>query len=129
MSQMSTVKTAALSCIGYMTPIFHPITDYATVHKCLVRSLKASAELPQRFTFVTMDLAAAAWIAYDMIFDSAGGSRSELSNIIIHTGPFHTMCAYMGAIGHTMTGTGFEEIVIESGVCASGTIDRVNLRQ
>jgi len=123
-SQMSTVQTAALSCIGYMTPIFQPITDYATVRECLVRSLKASAELQQRFTFVTMDLAAAR-IAYDVIFESAGGSRSDLSNVIIHIGPFHTMCAYMGAIGHMIAGSGFEEIVIESGVCASGSIDRV----
>ena len=100
------------------TPFF---TELLTVHECLVRSLKASAELQQRFTFVTMDLAAAR-IAYDIIIDSAGGCRSELSNIV-HIGPFHTMCAYMGAIGYTMAGTGFEEIMIESGVCARLLVD------
>ena len=35
------------------------------------------------------------------------------------------MCSYMGAIGKMMNGSGLEEIIIESGVCASGSIAKV----
>ena len=31
----------------------------------------------------------------------------------------------MGAIGKMMSGSGFEEIVIQSGICASGSLDQV----
>lgn len=40
-------------------------------------------------------------------------------------GPFHTLCSYMGAIDKMMTGCAFEKILIESGLCASGSIDQV----
>ena len=35
------------------------------------------------------------------------------------------MCSYMGSLGKMMTGSGFEDILIESGVCASGSIAKV----
>lgn len=34
-------------------------------------------------------------------------------------------CTYMGALGKYMKGSGFEEVIIESAVCASGSIERV----
>jgi len=52
-------------------------------------------------------------------------SRSDLSTVVVHIGAFHTMCAYMGALGHMMSGTGFKEILIEADVCASGSIEKV----
>ena len=42
-----------------------------------------------------------------------------------HLGAFHTMCSYMGALGKIMAGSGFEDILIESGICASGTVEKV----
>jgi len=35
------------------------------------------------------------------------------------------MCSYMGAIGKMMSGSGLVEIIIEAGVCASGSIAKV----
>jgi len=35
------------------------------------------------------------------------------------------MCSYMGAIRKMMCGSGFEDIVAEAGLCASGSIDQV----
>ena len=97
-----------------------PITDYATVQQCIVRSQQASLELRQPFTFVTMDLAGAK-IAYDILWQSP----QLYSDVIIHLGAFHAMCSYMGSLGKMMTGSGFEDILIESGVCASGSIAKV----
>ena len=112
------------SKIGYLTPILEPITEYFTVAECLTMSIKVSSELRQSFTFVTMDLAAAR-IAYDIIFDDVVKQQSDMSRVIIHIGAFHTMCAYMGALGHMMSGSGFEEVLIEANLCASGSIHKV----
>ena len=35
------------------------------------------------------------------------------------------MCSYMGAMGKMMAGSGFEELIIEAGICASGSINKV----
>jgi len=35
------------------------------------------------------------------------------------------MCSYMGSLGKMMCESGFEDIVIEAGLCASGSIEQV----
>jgi hypothetical protein len=103
-----------------MAPILHPITDRATVQQCLELSLQISNQLNQEYTLVTMDLAAAK-LAYDIIWDG----RERFSKVILNLGAFHTRCSYMGSLGKMMTGSGFEDILIESGLCASGSINQV----
>ena len=106
--------------IGYLEPILHPITEYSTVKECIEIAMKATAKLGQRYTFVTMDLAAAK-IAYDIVWNEP----VKYATVIIHLGAFHTMCSYMGSLGKMMTGSGFGEVLIESGICASGSIEKV----
>jgi len=48
-----------------MKTILHPVTDFATVKKCLTISMEVTQKLNQEYTLVTMDLAAAK-IAYDV---------------------------------------------------------------
>jgi hypothetical protein len=74
----------------------------------------------QKYTFVTFDLAAAK-IAFNIVWDNP----ERFKDVFIHLGAFHIMCSYMGALGKMMTGSGFEETVINSGVCASGSIHQV----
>ena len=38
---------------------------------------------------------------------------------------FHLTCAFIGALGKKMRCSGFEEVLIESGICASGLIEQV----
>jgi len=111
------------SRIGYMKPILHPITDYATVQECLMTSMEATQKVQQQVTFVTFDYAdyAAARIAFDIVWDKS----AVFSNVVVHLGAFHTMCSYMGALGKMMAGSGFEEVLIEAGTCASGSINQV----
>jgi hypothetical protein len=103
--------------IGYMRPVLHPITETATVQHCIRTSVEACAKLNQKFTFITMDLAAAK-IAYDIKWNDP----DEFQNVIIHLGAFHTMCSYIGALGHMIVGSGFEEVVLEAGICAIGSL-------
>ena len=78
-SKMSEAQaTAVQSQIGYMQPILHPITEYATVQQCLLTSMEVSEALQQRYTLVTMDLVASR-IAYDIIWDS----RDKFANVIL----------------------------------------------
>ena len=113
-------NTVTESRIGYMQPIMHPITDIATVKQCLQISMEVTKMLQQEYTLVTMDLAAAK-LAYNIIW----GDRESYKNVIVNLGPFHTMCSYMGAIGKMMSGSGFEDIVVEAQLYASGSIDQV----
>jgi len=108
------------SRIGYMAPILHPITDFATVKECLDTSMAVSSKVKQEYTMVTMDLAAAK-IAYDLIW----AEEDKYRKVLLNLGPFHVMCSYMGAIGKMMCGSGFEDIVVDAGLCASGSIDQV----
>ena len=116
----TTGAPAERSVIGFMPPILHPITERSTIQECLRQSVEVSQRLQQPYTFVTMDLAAAK-IAYELQWNSA----ERFSSVIIHLGGFHTMCSYMWYIGKVMTGSGFEDIVLETGICASGSIRKV----
>ena len=119
-SEEGVTEKTMLSRIGYMSPIMLPITEFATVKKCLDLSLAVSEKVQQEYTLVTMDLAAA-WIAYDIIWSNG----SVYEKVLLNIGPFHTMCSYMGSLGKMMCDSGFEDIIIEAGLCASGSIQQV----
>ena len=40
-------------------------------------------------------------------------------------GVFHTTCSYLSTLGKRLRCSGFEEILVESGICASGSINNV----
>ena len=40
-------------------------------------------------------------------------------------GVFHTICSLYGTLGKMVKGSGIAEIIIESGICASGSLNRV----
>ncbi|MES9879418.1 MAG: hypothetical protein ABW185_00870 [Sedimenticola sp.] len=103
-----------------MAPVNHPITENATVQHVLKLSQAASKEVGQQHTIVTFDLAVARK-AYSIIWQNP----EMYSDVFVRMGIFHTTCSYLGALGKHMKGSGFEEIVIESGICASGSINKV----
>jgi len=113
-------KVVLQSVIGFMQPILNPITEYETVHQCMMLSLEVTHKVGQQYSFVTMDLAAAK-IAFDIKFHKPGQFR----NVLIHLGGFHISCSYMGSLGKMMCGSGFEDVIIEAGICASGSLDKV----
>jgi len=82
--------------------------------------MEVPSKVGQEYTLVTMDLATAK-IAYDLIWSD----HDLYQKVVLNLGPFHTMCSYMGAVGKMMSGSGFEDIVVEAGLCASGSIEQV----
>ncbi|KAK3771337.1 hypothetical protein RRG08_024293 [Elysia crispata] len=71
-------------------------------------------------TFATFDLAVAKK-AYALIWHDA----ERYKNVVIHSGVFHTVLSYLGALGKLMKGSGFEDIITEAGLCASGSLDKM----
>lgn len=106
--------------VDYMPPILAPSTDTATVQHALKISHEATKSINQSYTIVTFDLAVAKK-AYSLVWNE----NLNFENTIVRLGVFHTICSYLGAIGKLMAGSGLAEIVIEAGVCASGSIQKV----
>ena len=103
-----------------MEPLSQPITEHATVQEVVKISQDASRAVGQEFTFITFDLAVAK-MAYSLVWQN----KILYKDVIIHLGVFHILCAYLKAIGKVMCGSGFEEVVIDSKICASGSIEKV----
>ena len=49
----------------------------------------------------------------------------KYQNVILRLGGFHIAENFQGAIGNFMKGSGIEEVLYTSGVCAKGTINKV----
>ena len=83
-------------------------------------SQKAIENVGQELTVVTFDLGVARK-AFNIVWQN----QRRFGKVIIRIGIFHTICSLFGALGKHMKGSGFEDIVIEAGVCASGYLQNV----
>jgi hypothetical protein len=108
------------STVDYMAPVNSSITENSTVQHVLHVSQSATRSVKQPYTIVTFDLAVAKK-AYAQVWHHS----LRYQDVIVRLGVFHTICSYLGALGKLLRGSGFADIVIESGVCASGSIERV----
>lgn len=111
---------SAKTTVDYMVPIHKPITENITVQQILRICQKASQDVNQEVTIITFDLAVV-MKAYSIMWQNP----EEFGDVLVRIGVFHTICSYLGVLGKMMTGTGFEDIVIEAGICASGSLDQV----
>lgn len=108
------------SVVEYLRPIHHPATENATIQEALNRSIEASNELGQTQTVITFDLATAKR-AYSLVWNSP----DKYADVFIRLGSFHIICAYFSCVGKVLENSGFEDIVLESGLCASGSLNGV----
>ena len=120
MTETSKNSSVQQSAVDHMAPVFAPVTENATVQHILKLSRQASREVHQQYTVVTFDLAVSKK-AYSFVWQSPG----EFNDVIVHMGSFHLTCPFMGALGKKMRCSGLEEVLIESGICASGSIEQV----
>ena len=122
MSLTETSKNSSVqqSAINYMAPVFASVTENVTVQHIVKLSQQASREVHQQYTVVTFDLAVAKK-AYSLVWQSP----EEFSDVIVRMGSFHLTCAFIGALGKKMRCTGLEEVLMESGIRASRSIEQV----
>ena len=98
----------------------HPVTELSTVQELLRLSKIATDVIGQRYTICTFDLAIV-MKALEILWNE----KEKYRDFIIQIGAFHTISAYFNVLGKKMEGSGFAEVVLESGVCSSGSINGV----
>jgi len=64
---------------------------------------------------------AKAKIAYSIVWNSP----DKFPGVVTNVGGFHIMCAYMGATGKMMAGSAFEQLVLQSGICTTGSMNQI----
>ena len=107
--------------IDYMPVVNHPVTELSTVQELLRLSKIATDVIGQRYTTCTFDLAIV-MKALEILWNE----KEKYRDFIIQIGAFHTICAYFNVLGKKMEGrSGFAEVVLESGICSSGSINGV----
>ena len=104
----------------YLPPINAKVTDFNTIysHLTYMQTLAEEANMP--YVNLTLDVGAAI-NAYKVIW-----SYPDLfKNVMIHLGDFHFIKENFGVIGKLIAGSGFEDVIFQSNVCASGSLEGV----
>ena len=104
--------------IGYMNNICEPITSFHVIKETLNRSQQVAKGCNQNYAIVTYDLAAAK-PAMQIIEEES----STFDNVFVCFGAFHIELAYFASIGHIIAESGGPEILLETGVLASGSLN------
>ena len=107
--------------VDNMAPINSQITENDIIQKVLQVQKKATKEFVQEYTNVSFDLVVAKK-AYSLLWQPP---PPEYSDVIVQIGIFHTVSSYLAAFSKQTVGSGLEEIVIESGACASGSLTNI----
>ena len=112
------MKDHAKTVMTYLPPIEKPITDYGTLFEILLRAERLSEEANMKYLHIIMDCGAAM-----KMFHVIWNNPEKYSKVLIHLGDFHCMQAFFGVIGQYVTGSGFEDIVYQLGLCQPGSMN------
>ena len=85
---------------------------------------EATQEVGQEFTITTFDLGVC-MKALTLIW----GNPDDYRNHIILIGAFHTIMNYLKMVGHKMAGSGYTEIIVESGLAENSDLKGMNHRR
>ncbi|KAG1662667.1 Multidrug resistance-associated protein 4 [Nymphon striatum] len=88
--------------------------------QCLRQSKQASAEVGQKYAITTFD-EGVCMKAYPLLWKMSDYYKDH----IVMIGSFHLVCAYLKMVGKKMSGSGFSEIMLESGLMSSGSLKGV----
>ena len=100
--------------ITYLLPMHKPITEYDTVVEYLHQVQEMAHQVNMPYAHLTLDVGAAAK-TYHVLWNFT----DEFENVIIHLGDFQEN---FGIMGQFVSGSGFEDIVHQAGLCASGSL-------
>ena len=102
--------------IGYCPMINGNPTEYSTVYTVFKTVQKITESVGQAAMVVIFDLA-----IYVKAKEIQWRVPDELKNVIIRMGGFHIALNYLSMLGKMYSDSGLEDLLIESGVYASGT--------
>ena len=114
------VDTIQKTIVTYLLPIDSPITQFSTTAEVLAIVQEQAKKYNMPFVNIAFDIGAAV-DAYKVLWNQPEG----FENIIIHSGNFHKMKEIFAVMGKLISGSGFEEIIFQSGLCSSGSLNGV----
>ena len=118
--QLNEDPSSQPTLITFLPPIISPITQYSTALECIKQSQLMAAQANMQYAHITTDVGAAAKF-YHVIWNNPG----EFHNVIIHLDDMHAIMEFFGNIGKFISGSGFEEVVYQAGLCTSGAMKGV----
>lgn len=116
----NTTYAAVKTTIGYL-PVFdcNP-TEMSTINTLLERSIKIANHLNVDNLVLVMDQA-----MYSKAQQIRWQNDIFQSRLVLRLGEFHTVMAYLAVIGKRFCDAGLQDILIESGIVAQNSINRV----
>ena len=106
--------------LTYLPPINAPITDFATMAKVFETVQERAKRNNTLFANITLDVGAA-MTAYKVLWNY----QDKFKNVVIHLGDFHFMKEVFAILGKLVTGSGFEDIIFQAGLCSAGSLNGV----
>lgn len=108
------------SKIGYLPIIDASPTEMATVHTVLLRSVDIANNLDLNAITVVFDQA-----IYSKAQEIRWQHKIFQERLVLRLGDFHLVMAFLGCMGKRFQDSGFEDVLIESGAIAAGSIKGV----
>ena len=111
-------KPSRKSTIDYFHPIDQPFIEYSVMRELLKRSEDATLEVGQKYFFSIFELGDC-MKALPLIWKFP----EEYKNHVVTLEPFHTVMKYIGMLtSHKCMGSGYSQILLESGLGISGCL-------
>ena len=109
-----------VSKIGYMPMVSSSPTELGTVHQVQKTSQAVASAVDQQEIVIVMDQA-----VYSKALQIMWQQPSEFSNVIPRMGAFHITCTLLAVIGKRFGEAGLQDLLVESGVVAGGSVASV----
>ena len=87
------------------------------VYTLLRRSLQMADQLIQHDVIVVLDQA-----IYAKALEVIWQNQEQFRRLVVRLGSFHTICAFLAAIGKRFGDAGLADILVESGIVGSGSV-------
>ena len=103
--------------ISYCQVIEASPTELSTVYTVLQRSLQIADQLGQHDVIIVFDQA-----IYAKALEVLWQNKDQFQRLVVRLGSFHTICAFLAAIGKRFGDAGLADVLMESGIVASGSV-------
>ena len=103
--------------VGYCQVIEASPTELPTVYTVLQRSLQMADQLGQHDVIVVFDKA-----IYAKALEVPWQKKDQFQRLVVRIGSFHTICAFLAAIGKRFGDASLADVLVESGIVGSGSV-------
>ena len=104
----------------YLPPVNSPFTKFATMSRVFEIIQEQAKKKNMKYANITLDIGAAL-NAFKVLWNYP----DKFENIVIHLGDFHYMKEIFAILGQLVSGSGFEDIIFQAGLCSAGSLNGV----